>query len=220
MFYYYGRKKKIVDYYPTPTTKKIVEPFAGSSSYSMKYWDLDVHINEKDPKIYELWRFLIQDCSENDLFNLPILEKGESLNDEKYSHLKPGEQYLIGFYLNSGSAQPKKSPAKFNKWTENTIKDIANDLKKIKHWKITNLDYKDLENTEATWFIDPPYQSGGQYYRFSNKYIDYNVLGDWCKERYGQVIVCENTGGDWLDFKSLVDIQGQKHKTTEVIWTN
>lgn len=219
MFYYYGRKKRIVDYYPKPTKEKLIEPFAGSAAYSMKYWDLDVHINEKDPKIYELWRFLIENCSENDLFNLPILEKGETLNDEKYAYLKPAEQYLIGFYLNSGSAQPKKSPAKFNKWNENTIKDLANDLKKIKHWKITNLDYKDLENTEATWFIDPPYQgNGGQYYKLSNKHIDYSYLSNWCKERNGQVMVCENTEADWMDFKSLIDIQGQKHKTTEVIW--
>lgn len=219
MFYYYGRKKKIVDYYPNPKNQKIIEPFAGSAAYSMKYWDLDIHINEKDPKIFELWRYLIEDCTDNDLYNLPILEQGESLNNEKYSYLKPAEQYLIGFYLNSGSAQPKRSPAKFNKWNEKTIKELVIDLKKIKHWKITNLDYMGLDNINATWFVDPPYSgSGGSYYRLSNKHIDFNYLSSWCKERIGQVIVCENNDADWLDFKPLVNIQGQKHKTTEVMW--
>jgi site-specific DNA-adenine methylase len=221
MFYYYGRKKRIVESYPKPIFDKVVEPFAGSAAYSMRYWDKDIHINEKDLKIYELWRWLIHDCSENDLLNLPILVKGESLNDVKYSHLKPAEQYLIGFYLNSGSSQPKRSPAKFNKWNEKTIKELTQFLPNIKHWKITNLDYKDLDNVEATWHIDPPYQgNGGQYYKLSNKLLDYNKLGEWCRSRDGQIMVCENSEADWLDFKPLIDIQGQKHKTTEVIWIN
>ena len=29
MFYYYGRKKRIVKYYPKPTHDTIIEPFAG-----------------------------------------------------------------------------------------------------------------------------------------------------------------------------------------------
>ena len=60
----------------------------------------------------------------------------------------------------------------------------------------------------------------GQYYRFNNKKIDYTKLAEWCKERQGQIIVCENTKADWLDFKPLVELQGQLHKTTEAIWTN
>ena len=210
-----------MDYYPKPKYDKVIEPFAGSAAYSMKYWDKDVWINEKDIKIHELWRWLIKDCSENDLINLPILESGESLNDEKYSYLKPAEQWLIGFYLNSGSAQPKRSPAKFNKWNEKTIKDLVTFLPNIKHWNITNLDYKEMENLEGTYHVDPPYAgNGGKYYKHGSKFIDYTHLSDWCKERNGQVMVCENSEATWMDFKPLVNIQGQKHKTTEVIWVN
>ena len=32
MFSYYGSKGKIVDYYPPPKHKKIIEPFAGSGT--------------------------------------------------------------------------------------------------------------------------------------------------------------------------------------------
>lgn len=35
MFYYYGRKKQIAKHYPAPNFEAIVEPFAGSASYSL-----------------------------------------------------------------------------------------------------------------------------------------------------------------------------------------
>ncbi len=37
MFYYYGRKKQIVRYYPVPNYNVIVEPFAGAAAYSMHH---------------------------------------------------------------------------------------------------------------------------------------------------------------------------------------
>ena len=59
----------------------------------------------------------------------------------------------------------------------------------------------DLENEEATWFIDPPYQFGGHEYKCSNKQIDFAKLAEWCEDRNGQAIVCENTKATWLPFK-------------------
>jgi len=38
--------------------------------------------------------------------------------------------------------------------------------------------------------------------------------------RNGQVIVCENTKADWMDFKPLKKMKGSLHTTTEAIWTN
>ena len=112
---------------------------------------------------------------------------------------------------------PKKTAAKFNHW-DRYKNFIAENLYKVKHWEIRNGDYTDLDNIEATWFIDPPYQYGWKYYRYNNKGIDYVKLADWCKNRNGQVIVCENTKADWLDFKPLVEMNGQLHKTMEAIW--
>lgn len=37
MFSYYGSKSKIVDLYQPPKFDKIIEPFAGSARYSLKY---------------------------------------------------------------------------------------------------------------------------------------------------------------------------------------
>ena len=91
---------------------------------------------------------------------------------------------------------------------------------KIKHWKIICGDYRDLENKNATWFIDPPYQYGGEHYIHGNKDICYWALGQWCKSRQGQVLVCENTKADWLPFEPLKKMRGQSHTTVEAMWTN
>ena len=78
-------------------------------------------------------------------------------------------------------------------------------------------DNEDLENEEATWFIDPPYKYGGEHYVMNG--INYDELAEWCKSRKGQVIVCENTSADWLDFEPLIEITGQRKKTTEAFKT-
>ena len=95
---------------------------------------------------------------------------------------------------------------------------IAENLHKIKHWDIRQGDFKDLENEEATWFIDPPYQFGGEYYKFGNKNMNFKELGEWCMSRNGQVIVCENSKADWLDFEPLIEMRGNKFKTTECMY--
>ena len=138
---------------------------------------------------------------------------------DDHDYLSQEEKWLIGFNINGGSAQPKKTAMKFNVW--NRVKfQIADNLHKIKHWNIIQGDYHDLENDESTWFIDPPYQHGGIYYRHNNKYMDYNELSEWCKSRNGQIIVCENTKADWLPFTPLKRMKGSLHTTVEAIWTN
>jgi len=218
MFYYYGRKEKIFSYYPKPKYDTIIEPFAGSAAYSMNYYERNVILIEKDKKIADLWQYLIN-VSPDEILSLPILNKGESLNEEKYNYLNNNQKTLIGFFLNPGSAQPKKSPAKFCAWNEKNRLKLSNDVLKVKHWQIINGDYTEADNIDATWFIDPPYQgNGGKYYKHGNKDFDYESLKDWVLLRNGQVIVCENSEANWMDFKPLVQIQGQKHKTTEVIF--
>jgi 16S rRNA G966 N2-methylase RsmD len=136
-------------------------------------------------------------------------------NDKVPEYLCDEEKWLIGFCINQGSAYPKKTAKKFNCWNKQKIY-IANNLYKIKHWLIKEGSYEELKNYEATWFIDPPYQFGGKYYKFKN--IDYNKLSHWCKTRKGQVIVCENMKADWLPFKPLKQMYGQKRLTIEAIW--
>jgi len=219
MFYYYGRKQKIFDKYPEPEFDLIIEPFSGSAAYSMNYYKKDVILIEKDVRIAKLWQYLI-DVEPDEILSLPIIDKGISLNNEEYDYLTDNQKSLIGFFLNPGSSQPKKSPGKFCAWTEKNRLKVSEDVMKVKHWKIINSDYKDIENLEATWFVDPPYQLQGKWYKHSNKFIDYNELGDWCLDRNGQTIVCENMGADWLPFEELIKLRGQKNTNMEAIWTN
>jgi len=218
MFYYYGRKQKIFGKYPKPKCNLIIEPFAGSAAYSMNYYERDVILIEKDIRIANLWSYLIQSESD-EILSLPLLEQGQSLNDDEFSNLTDVQKSLIGFFLNPGSAQPKKSPGKFCGWNEKNRIRLSEDVNKVSHWTIINGDYQEIENHNATWYIDPPYQgNGGQYYKHGNKEFDYDNLRKWVLERNGQTIVCENSEATWMDFKPLVEIQGQKHKSTEVIY--
>jgi site-specific DNA-adenine methylase len=215
MFSYYGSKSKIVDYYPPPKHKRIIEPFAGSARYSLKYWQNDVLLVDKYPVIVGIWNYLIQ-ATKADILGLPDLKTGDNVDAFNISQ---EEKWLIGFCINGGSAQPKKTAKDYNTWGEAKIR-IADDVQKIKHWKVMLGSYEDLQNEEATWFIDPPYQFGGEWYVKSTKHIDFAKLAEWCQGRNGQVIVCENTKADWLPFKPMVDMQGAMYKTTEAIWSN
>ena len=69
MFSYYGAKTNIIDLYPIPKFDKIIEPFAGSARYSLKYFEKDILLVDKYPVIVEIWHFL-QDASENDIKKL------------------------------------------------------------------------------------------------------------------------------------------------------
>jgi 16S rRNA G966 N2-methylase RsmD len=96
---------------------------------------------------------------------------------------------------------------------------LANQVDYIKHWKVECKSYDEIEVTrKCTWFIDPPYSQAGKRYRINN--IDYQQLGEWCKQRGGQTIVCEQSGADWLEFSTFQQTSnGSNKKYDEVIWT-
>lgn len=218
MWSYYGSKSKIVDCYPKPQHDRIIEPFAGSARYSLKHFDKEVLLMDKYEVIVKIWQWL-QKCSEQDIMSLPILKQKEkiplTLTDE--------ERWFVSFNCARGTSRPQTVAGNYEDvvviW-RNRRKWIAKNLFRIKHWTIKQGCYTELENENATWFIDPPYKFGGANYKHSNKDIDFEKLAAWCKERNGQIIVCENSKADWLDFKPMQQLTGQKFKTTEVIWSN
>jgi site-specific DNA-adenine methylase len=66
MFSYYGSKSKIVHLYPTPKFDKIIEPFAGSARYSLRFWQKDILLVDKYPVIVDVWNYL-KNASEKDI---------------------------------------------------------------------------------------------------------------------------------------------------------
>lgn len=163
----------------------------------------------------------MQRCSKNDIVKLPILELGQSVDDFTWDCEEA--KWLVGFNIVMGAYEPRKMPTK---WTtterpfrqSNKLSLIADNLEKIRHWKIILGEYNCVENTNATWFIDPPYMHGGNLY-VHNK-INYKELSNWCSNRLGQTIVCENSEADWMDFKFLSNLSGQTRTTKEVMWYN
>lgn len=223
MWSYYGSKGKIVDKYPEPKHNLIIEPFAGSARYSLKYFENDIILYDKYDVIVRLWHWL-QQCSPKDILSLPKMMPGETTDNFNFDCIEA--KWLMGFMVQQGVNAPRKTVSKvfgngkMDLLIERDKKRIAENLYKIKHWKIFYGEYYQIPNKLATWFIDPPYQHGGEYYHSSvnNSHIDFKSLAKWSESRLGQKMVCENSKADWMDFKYLSDLAGSKNRTTEVMW--
>lgn len=215
MFSYYGSKSKVIDAYPSPKHDRIIEPFAGSARYALKWFDRDVLLVDKYDVIVKIWHYL-QQASKKDIMGLPELSYKQSLND---FNLSEGEKLLMSFLVARGIASPQYIVQKFSDIAIAKCR-IASQLYKIRHWEIRQGNYKDIPQQTATWFIDPPYQVGGEHYIESNQSINFQHLAQWCQSRAGQVIVCENTKADWLPFWPMRKLNGAYSKTTEAIWSN
>lgn len=223
-FFFYGGKWRISKKYPTPKHNTIIEPFAGSAAYSVHYPNRNIFLYDADPAICGVWDYLIS-ATKEDILNLPdTVENVDSLSDCQEA------KWLIGFLLNKGCTRPCKTPCAWMRdprysyqfWGPKIKDRIIRQQPCIRHWKIQNLDFQKVENQKATWFIDPPYQNKGKHYKISD--LDYGVLGSWCREREGQVLVCENDGATWLPFSPLCEARCLKEKkcgrSKESLWYN
>lgn len=221
MWPYFGNKRSIIKLYPGPGYSKIIEPFAGAANYALRYYDHDILLMEKNETVITIWKWL-QQCSIKDIESLPRLKQGQKLTDFS---LSSEAKSLMGFLIAPCVEAPRNTASYYcTTFRPNRINYqihyIAQNLFKIKHWEIRLGDYRDLPNEESTWFIDPPYQFGGEAYPNGNSSLNYSELAEWCRHRSGQVIVCENTAAAWLPFKPMRRKRGLKHTTTEAIWSN
>lgn len=171
LFPFYGSKWRDARRYPLPGPH-VVEPFAGSAGYSLWHEPEQVTLYDVDPIIVGLWRWLIQAAPE-DVLALPDLEVGESVDD---LDLPEPARWLIGFWINRGSAQPRKTLTAYSArteraqliWSARARERIAASLSRIRHWTIEQQSYADAPLLRATYFVDPPYVDRGRYYRFSS----------------------------------------------------
>ncbi|MFI5404877.1 MAG: hypothetical protein ACHQ1D_00040 [Nitrososphaerales archaeon] len=221
MWSYYGAKTNIVHLYPKPKHDRIIEPFAGTARYALRYFEKDVLLVDKYKVITDIWSWL-QKCSPKDILTLPRFKAWDNINHHKYDC--EAQRFLVGFLVGFGFTDPRKTATPRMRNRPNamnyTIKKIASQLYKIKHWKVINGTYEDIKNQKATWFIDPPYQFGGHAYKCSNKKICFEMLSKWSMDRHGQVIVCENTKATWMDFKPMAIQNTLTGINFEAIWTN
>jgi len=224
-FTYFGGKWRIAKHYPQPQHKTLIEPFAGSAGYSLHYPQKNVLLFDRDPIICSVWDYLIH-VKESEILALPL-----EITDVREMPLCQEAKWLIGFWLNKGNVSPCNIPGKWMRdgwrpnsfWGEVIRGRIASQLGQIRHWKIENKSYEQIENQDASWFVDPPYQVSGVRYRFNK--IDFDNLAKWCRARQGQVMVCEQDGASWLPFspfRTVKALEGKKgaKQSKEVIWLN
>lgn len=226
-FTFYGGKWRAAPRYPKPLHDEIIEPFAGSAGYALRHPERKVSLCDLDENIVMTWDYLIR-VSEAEILALPDLVAGETVDDLDVCE---EAKKLIGWWLNKGASSPCKRPSAWMRsmirphqfWGPRIRQRIASQLRFIRHWTITQASYEEIENRSATWFIDPPYEEKGTYYRHGSGAIDFEHLACWCQERQGQVMVCEQEGASWLPFKPWAEIKANESKTggkrsREVLW--
>lgn len=224
---YYGGKWRAAPRYPRPEYPTIIEPFAGAAGYSLRYPDRSVVLVEKYHVIAEIWRWLIG-ASESEILSVPCVDHVDDLP----AGVSQGARWLVGFCMNDAAASPcrvlsvgrkrkRDSGGMMQGWSAPRRAMIAGQVSAIRHWRVIEGDYSAAPDTEATWFVDPPYQRAGIHYKHPSTAIDFSALGTWCRSRRGQAIVCEATGADWLPFAPFMDAKSWGgRRSAEAIWTN
>ncbi len=201
-FSYFGSKFRLAKYYPLPQCDEIIEPFAGSAGYALRYPAHKVTLYEVYEPLVELWEYLIH-VSEEEILALPTGEFNKENPVETVVQCSAART-LMGFWLTESQTSASRYPlskSRGGNWTDKKKLELSKQLKYIRHWKIEKRSFHEIDNRPATWYVDPPYEKAGKRYRHNK--IDYKSLGDWCKSREGQVIVCEQEPAQWLDFKVL-----------------
>lgn len=217
-FSYFGSKYRLAKLYPEPRHDTIIEPFAGSAGYSLLYPHKQVYLYETYEPVVQVWNYLIK-AEEKEILSLPLgpFDKHHSIDQE---NIPEEAKLLIGFWLTESQTHSSRYPlskSRGGNWTERKRKLLSNQIQYIRHWRVENKSFEVLDNREATWFIDPPYQQAGKRYRHNK--IDFEYLKKWCTKCLGHVIVCEQQGASWMDFKPLAESRNASNKTyKELIW--
>jgi len=208
-FSYFGSKYRIAKLYPKPKYDTIVEPFAGSAGYSLRYPHKRIILNDIDSNVTTVWNYLIH-VSEEEILSLPDIKQ----HIDEVSYLPFEAQLFIRFWLTKACGRPRKTLSKWVRdgistsgfWGKQVRKQVASQLQYIRHWEVLNTSYEQLDtvlgNIQATWFIDPPYEhSISKEYAYNT--IDYYKLALWIHQRKGESIVCEKENAHWLPFNYL-----------------
>lgn len=223
-FPYYGSAYLKAAHYPAPAFDEVWEGFAGAAGYSTYHGIRRAHLIDADPVVVGVWEYLLK-ATPADILALPDLPNvGDCVDDHE---LSPGAKHLVGFWLNRGSATPKKTRTAYSarsdrgqlNWGPRAKERIASQLEAIAGWTVQHGDYRDVPAAPSqTEFYDPPYEDKGRFYRVP--FDRFSELAVWCRSRDAQVIVCEGGSAAWLPFRPLGRFKTSKGSALELVWTN
>lgn len=220
-FPFYGSKWNLARYYPKPVHASVIEPFSGAAGYSTFHDVRKAVLLDADPIIAGVWSFILA-AKPAEILALPEMpEVGDSVDNY---NVPQEAKWLMGFWLNRGSASPKKSRTAFSartdkgqlNWGPRAKERIASQLHLVTEWTVKCAPYSEAPAKKATWFVDPPYFNKGQFYRV--QFRSFDSLGLWCQARLGQVIACEGPGAEWLPFARLGSFKSTKGRAEEFVW--
>ena len=236
---FYGGKHRAARRYPAPLHgRPIIEPFAGAAGYSTSWWEPGqrVILVERDPVVAAVWRYLLS-ASSAEILRLPNVREHV---DVDLAGCPQEARWLAGFWLNEGGATPRKActgwarargdggsidcPSSWAGWGARARNRIARQVDAVRGtWAIIEGDYTAAPMVDATWFIDPPYQtSAGRYYKYAT--VDYAALGAWCDTLPGRVVACDQEGADWRPWTSRICLGATSRAnrpnkvSREVVW--
>lgn len=230
-FTYFGGKWRAAPKYPPPIYDTIIEPFAGSAGYSLRYPDRKVILVEKSEPIAAIWQYLIQ-VKPNEILGLPDLAVGQDVATVVACQ---EAKWLIGMWLSVGVSAPRNIMTAWsrdsgklhmaNQWSAAVRKRIARQLPTIRHWRVICGDYHEAPDVSATWFIDPPYEGMGKHYPCGADDLDFVEIARWSRERRGQVLVCEQSGAGWMPFGVFGGFKCNhantgRTRSAEALWMN
>jgi hypothetical protein len=184
VFYYFGRKGRLASSYPAPVYDLVIEPFAGSMAYSLHHRPNLALGLEANKRVVDLWHRL------------------SSMTASEIKALRPPDvcEVTTDLYWILASASGSALEMRYRKVTW----FMADRFEKQKRMTVRHIgyapnhvlyrwaDYWEAPDIEATWFVDPPYETITGYGN--------DGLAEWCLTRRGQVIVCEGANGSWLPF--------------------
>lgn len=219
MFPRFGAGWRKAKLFPAPTGPRVRERFAGTASYCTYYDVRQADLIDADPVVVGVWDYVIK-ASPAEIMALPELPQA---GDHVDNYCLPQEaKWLIGFWLNRGSASPKKSRTAYSLRTERqqliwggkAKERIARQLPGIAEWTITQGGYEEAPFDDADEFIDPPYVKMGHNYPV--RFDRHDELGAFVRsKRSGLIMVCEGPDADWLPFHPLGSIKSTKGRADE-----
>lgn len=224
VFSFYGGKSRIAQRYPNPTHDTVIEPFCGGAGYSLRHYQRQVLLNDANPQVHAIWRYLLNTPVDVVLARIPDrAEKGDDVRDWLTPEDDPGLLGLLRAGCNMGTMGSRGDCHKVSWFAAKQWHQVRGRIEywlpKIGHWRVSLGGYDQVPNERATWFIDPPYANEAGR-RYAVGFNEYEALGAWCRERRGQVIVCENAGAEWLPFEPLclAMTRGGVRESTEVVY--